>query len=165
MIAEGRGSDKDVIISSAGAVWDSSVAIYSVDNVIPSAVSLDNLEEASMEEEGTNRIVDEEGGMLYVLLSVTGERETCDGETLCDDESVMNESSEGVGSVSDADSASTLTVNKKHRLVKVFYMVTRCYSRLLNDACIGIHCRCRNPHIIQVYRSLRVPVIVKGLTL
>ena len=75
MIAEGRGSDKDVIISSAGAVWDSSVAIYSVDNVIPSALSLDNLEEASMEEEGTNRIVDEEGGMLYVLLSVTRERE------------------------------------------------------------------------------------------
>ena len=146
LIAEGRGSDKDVIISSAGAVWDSSVAIYSVDNVIPSALSLDNLEEASMEEEGTNIIVDEADGIFDVLLSVTEERETCDGEALCDDEAVMNEASEEVSCVSDADRASFVTKKKKYHLVKVLFMVTCCYLRLQNDACIEIYCQYRNPH-------------------
>ena len=137
-----------------------------MDNAFLSTLAPDNLDDVSMEKEGTNKIGDEEDGMLVVLLSVTGEGKPCDGETLWHDESVMNESSEGVGSVSDAGSASTLTVNKKHRLVKVIHTVTRCYLRLQNDACIEIHCRCRNPYnIIQVYRSLRLPVIVKGLTL
>ena len=123
-----------------------------MDVALSSTPSLDNLEEASMEEEGTKRIVDEESGMLDVLLSVTGERKICDGEklcdgeTLCDDASVMNESSEGVGSVSDVGSATAVTVNKKHRLVEVFHKVSRCCVRLQNGTCIKMHCQCRNKY-------------------
>ena len=109
-----------------------------MENKLSSPPSPDNLDEAS-----TNKMVDEEDEMLGEFKSVTGGWGTGDDERLCDDEAVMNESTEVESSslvtvasrfvvsiVSDAESASTITENKKHLIFKVFHMLTYCYVRI-----------------------------------